>query len=58
MSGEVEKCPILHVRPKFEVFTLDALHHVFRSTIFQSESDWDEIPSSWVEHVQHIKCLA
>ena len=22
MSGEVEKCPILHVRPKFDVFTL------------------------------------
>ena len=22
MSGEVEKCPILHVRPKFNVFTL------------------------------------
>ena len=21
MSGEVEKCPILHVRPKFDVFT-------------------------------------
>ena len=24
MSGEVEKCPILHVRPKFDVFTLNA----------------------------------
>ena len=23
MSGEVEKCPILHVRPKFDVFTLN-----------------------------------
>ena len=23
MSGEVEKCPILHVRPKFYVFTLN-----------------------------------
>ena len=23
MSGEVEKCPILHVCPKFDVFTLD-----------------------------------
>ena len=22
MSREVEKCPILHVRPKFDVFTL------------------------------------
>ena len=22
MSGEVEKCPILHVCPKFDVFTL------------------------------------
>ena len=22
MSEEVEKCPILHVRPKFDVFTL------------------------------------
>ena len=22
MPGEVEKCPILHVRPKFDVFTL------------------------------------
>ena len=22
MSGEVEWCPILHVRPKFDVFTL------------------------------------
>ena len=22
MSGEVVKCPILHVRPKFDVFTL------------------------------------
>ena len=22
MSGAVEKCPILHVRPKFDVFTL------------------------------------
>ena len=22
MSGEVEKCPILHVRPKFDVFIL------------------------------------
>ena len=22
MSGEVEKCQILHVRPKFDVFTL------------------------------------
>ena len=25
MSGEVEKCPILHVRPKFDVFTLTCL---------------------------------
>ena len=24
MSGELEKCPILHVRPKFDVFTLHA----------------------------------
>ena len=23
MSGEVGWCPILHVRPKFDVFTLD-----------------------------------
>ena len=23
MSGEVEKCPILHVRPKFDVFYHD-----------------------------------
>ena len=22
MPGEVEKCPIIHVRPKFDVFTL------------------------------------
>ena len=25
MSGEVEWCPILHVRPKFDVFTLYVL---------------------------------
>ena len=24
MSGEVEKCPILHDRPKFDVFTLNS----------------------------------
>ena len=27
MSGEVEKCPILHVCPKFDVFTLLTFTH-------------------------------
>ena len=29
MSGEVEKCPILHVRPKFDVFTLVTELNIF-----------------------------
>ena len=29
MSGEVEKCPILHVRPKFDVFTLETFFSNF-----------------------------
>ena len=28
VPGEVEKCPILHVRPKFDVFTLVAYKRV------------------------------
>ena len=28
MSGEVEKCQILHVRPKFDVFTLCPLFYL------------------------------
>ena len=31
MSGEVELCPILHVRPKFDVFTLIALEEIFET---------------------------
>ena len=28
MSGEVEKCPILHVCPKFDVFTLQLIFNI------------------------------
>ena len=44
MSREVEKCPILHVRPKFDVFTLyDKLqtfsdHFFVRPTLFAGYS--------------------
>ena len=38
MSGEVEKCPILHVCPKFDVFTL----HVCR----MKRANGDDINSS------------
>ena len=36
MSGEVEKCPILHVRPKFDVFTLTRY-----CSVECQRKDWD-----------------
>ena len=37
MSGEVEKCPILHVRLKFDVFTLGQI----KKNIFSLASQHD-----------------
>ena len=34
MSGEVEKCPILHVCPKFDVFTLYIRFHIPSNSAF------------------------
>ena len=40
MSGEVEKCPILHVRPKFDVFTLIVSNGKILNKLFGNYSLW------------------
>ena len=40
MSGDVEKCPILHVRPKFDVFTLLSIEIIQTTDGVLSSKSW------------------
>ena len=48
MSGEVEKCPILHVHPKFDVFTVMKLR--MAKTVFFCVSRASEVFQDFRTH--------
>ena len=50
MSGEVEECPILHVRPKFDVFTLLGFNDKMLMKVSMSLEMWMQCGPS------HVKC--
>ena len=63
MSGEVEKCPILHVRPKFDVFTLTvkqrshacfALWEIFEPKISKIEDLLSDVITNFVCALERI----